>query len=146
MLLFSVSKHIPVQYDKTARCRSVTNTCPVTTHDQDTSSLSHLKQKRFITKGIDCNCKHVCSLAYRICGGSGGGDYCGDGQSMRVIRRPIFDTLFPGSVPSITAMLFDTVHAAGGTTEQCRYYANQRNNYLLLTLRQIYTIHCTIFQ
>ena len=73
---FSVSKHIPVQYDKTARCRSVPNTCPVTIHDRDTTSLLHLKQKRFITKGTDCNFKqHIRSLAHRICSGSGGGGY-----------------------------------------------------------------------
>jgi len=137
---FSVSKHIPVQYDNTARCRSVAKTCPVTIHDQDTTSLMHMKKKRFITKGTDCNCKqHVCSLAHRICSGSGGGVYSVTTANIRYSLSSF------GSLTHRHA-ISDTGHATGGTTEQCRYCVKPSNNYLLLTLRQIYTICCKIFQ
>ena len=43
-------------------------------------------------------------------------------------------------------MLFQTpyVHTAGGTTEQCRYYAEKRKNYLLLTLCKVYFINAYV--
>jgi hypothetical protein len=55
---------------------------------------------------LQTTCTFACAQNLRRFGWWG--LFCGDGQSMRVKRRPVFDALFPGSVPSLTATLFQT--------------------------------------